>query len=99
MLTALITNPLRHLPCPNPKICLFCREQRHLFYVLNHSFRTHYVMALSGLDASTLDYHMSMLIRTMGTIRFKENIIKIKKKIFKSRNRNYFNKKNLNSLW
>ena len=57
------------------------------------------MMALSGLDASTLDYHMSMLIRTMGTIRYKENIIKIKKKIFKSQNRNYFNKKNLDSLW
>ena len=37
-------------------------------------------MALSGLDASTLDYDMSTLIRTMGTIRYKENIIKIKKK-------------------
>ena len=61
----------------NPEISLFCIEQRHLFYILNHSFRTHYVTALSGLDASTLDYHMSMLIRTMGTIRYKENIIKI----------------------
>ena len=75
--------------CNNSEISLFCRELRHLFYILNHSFRTHYVMAWSGLDASTFNYDMSTLITTMGTIRYKENIIKLI---------NLLKKRNL-SLW